>query len=123
MPVVAVAGFHIQRLAVHFRNALGRPHHTGGVDRLVRRDQNHGPDPVPGGGIGHDAGAGHVGQQSLARVFLHHGHVLQRRGMEHQFGAETGEYTLHPACIAYISQNKVARNVRGLFRQVDIHLP
>ena len=37
--------------------------------------------------VGDVAGAGGVGQQALQRVRLDHRHVLQRGGVEHQFGA------------------------------------
>ena len=81
----AAARGDVQRLAVHLGQPLRGAHHRGRVDRLVGGDQHHRQRADTARRIGDMAGAGDVGQQALQRIGLDHRHVLQRRGVEHQF--------------------------------------
>ncbi len=63
---------------------LGQPHGVDRIDRLVRGEHGHPPHLGRRRRVQHVLGAEDVGARRLERVELARGHLLQRRGMEHQ---------------------------------------
>ena len=85
----------------------------GRVHRLVGGDQHHRQRAHAARRVGHVAGAGDIGQQPLQRVGLHHRHVLQRRGVEHQFRPPCLEHRAHARLVADVGQQRLARQRAG----------
>ena len=73
----------VERLNVNFRATLGRSHHAGGIDRLVRRDHHKRRRSGADRFIGDGFGSQDVVLDRLAGVKLHHGDVLMSRTVEH----------------------------------------
>ena len=69
------------------------------------------------------ARAGDIGQQALQRIGLDHRHVLQRRGVEHQFRPPALEHGTDARLIADVDQQRLARDVRVALGQFQVDQP
>ena len=101
---------------------LRRAHHARGPHRLVGRDE-HEPLDVDGDrGVDHVAGADDVRGDGLARVVLEQGHVLVRRGVEHDVGPVPAEHVEDHVAVADVGEHLHRRRVEPSRGVVEVGL-
>ena len=86
----------------HLAHALGGAHDVGGVDRLVRADQDEALDAVLLAQLHQVESAEHVVADGFAHVALHERHVLVGRRVQHDIRRVVPEDLLDPGPVADI---------------------
>ncbi len=115
---VSEADCHIGRLRMllpdvvqnHLCDALGRPHHAGRIDRLVRRDEKHFFHAVASRQPRDVQRSSGVDAHRFPRVHLHQRDVLVRRGVKHQSRRVQPEYGVHRDGIRHIGYDRPVRD-------------
>ncbi len=107
----------VERLAIHFGEALGQAQHRDRLDRLVGRDHHHCGCTRRQRGVGDVDGTEDVGLDALAPVAFEDRHVLQGCGMEHDVGLEFPHQVHHPVTIADIGDSALDRRIGCARRQ------
>ncbi len=114
----------VQRLAIHLGQPLRRAHHEVGFTALSVEISTIASAPDAARRVGDMAGAGDVGQQALQRVGLDHRHVLQRGGVEHQFGATSLEHGADARLVADVGDAATGGGTCGWrLGQFQVDLP
>ena len=85
----------LEGLEIHLGQAFGGAHDAGGVDGLVRGDQDEAVDTVFQGEFGQPGGAEAVVLDGFAGLMLHHGHVFVGGGVEDDVGLVLREDLFH----------------------------
>ncbi len=85
----------------HLAQALGRPHHVGGVDRLVGGNQHKAPGAVFLGCYGGVIGAEHIVVDGFRAVVLHQRHMLVRGGVEDHLGPKALEHLMDAVVVTH----------------------
>ena len=86
----------IETLHVDFADTLRATHYIGGVHRLIGRNHHELLHPIFHGQVGNDSCTVDIVLHGLARIILHHRHMLVGSGMEHIVRTEHLEHSLHP---------------------------
>ena len=110
----------IEALDDHLAQALGGAHDVGGVDSLVRGDQDKALAAVDHGRVGGLVGADGVVFDSLAGAVLHEGHMLVGRGVVDDLRAVFVEDFEHPAAVADGPDQDLEIEVRVLFAELEL---
>lgn len=95
----AVALRLVEALHVDLAYSFAASHHVRRVHSLVGGHHHEAANAVFDRKVGQDLRAEDVVLDALARVVLHHRHVLVRRGVEDIFRKEGFEYVLHPVSL------------------------
>ena len=96
-----------ERLHVYFGDALRRAHHIGGIHSLVGAHHHKFLDIVFHREVGYVFGAEHIGQDSLARVALHHGHMLVGSRVEYIAWTECAECQFHAHRVRHVAYKQM----------------
>ena len=99
-------GIEIERLGVDFRQALGAPHHIGGIHRLIGGHHHKLIHAIFQRQIGNILGTHHIGKHRLGGIDFHHRHMLVGGSVEHEFGSISGESQFHALTILHIAHKE-----------------
>ena len=104
-----------EELHDHLAAALGRPHHVGGVYRLVGTDHHELAHVVVQRERRHVERADDVILDGLHGVCLHERHVLVRGGMEHHLGLVLLENLVHAEVVAHARDKRHQVQLAAIF--------
>ena len=114
--------FSVKALDDHLAKALGGAHDVGGVDRLVRRDEDKALAAVDHRGVGGLVCANRVVLDRLAGAILHERHVLVRGGVVDDLRVVLFEHIEHLATVADRADQGVNLQFRVLVPELELYV-